>query len=251
MNDTVFTDSFAFREIHRGKHATSDLSHGSPLHFIAFMIRGKCRIVSSDKEIHASTGEIFYIPKGLPYHSYWQDTEDVAFLSLGFPYFPNPEKKTYPLQVIEGDMETLSLLHSVPIGPRTTPEGIAALYTLLAHLIGRMQDSTPCRSRQIVSRTEQLLWENTDLRPADIARQIGVCESALYAAFAKLGEGTLHDMKNKVLFGKAKELLQTTDTPIEQISAQLGFCSCTYFRKKFKEHFGLAPREMRKKGFGL
>ncbi len=251
MNDTFFTNSFAFREIHRGRHAASDLSGGSPLHFIAYMIRGKCKIVSSDKEIHAAEGEIFYIPKGLPYRSYWQDETDVTFLSLGFPYFPNPDKKNYPLQVIEADGEALSLLHRVPIGPRTTPEGIAALYALLAHLIRRMQDSTPCRSRQIVSLAERLLWENTDLSPADIARQAGICESALYAAFAKLGEGTPHDMKTRVLFRKAKDLLLTTDAKVEQISAQLGFCSCTYFRKQFKAHFGITPREMRKSGGGL
>lgn len=251
MNDTLFTNSFSFFEAHRGKHAYTDMRAGTPLHYIAYMLRGKCKIVSADTEINASAGDFFYIPKGLPYQSYWQDEQDVSFLSLGFPYFPNPEKKDYPLQVIETDETGLMLLRRVPIGLQTTPEGIAALYTLLSHLIGHMQDSTPCRSRQIVLKTERLLWENTDLRPADIARQIGICESALYAAFAKLGEGTLHDMKEKILFQKAKNLLQTTDLPIEQVSAQLGFCSCTYFRKQFKAHFGITPREMRKSGAGL
>ena len=251
MNDILFTNSFTFREIHRGRHATSDLSGGSPLHFIAYMIRGKCRIVSADREIQASEGELFYIPKGLPYRSYWQDETDVAFLSLGFPCFPNPDKRDYPLQVIGADADALSLLWRVPIGPRATPQGIAALYTLLAHLIEKMQDSTPCRSRQIVLLSERLLLENPELRPAEIARHAGVCESALYAAFAKLGEGSLHDLKSKVIFGKAKDLLLTTDMPIERIADQLSFCSCTYFRKKFKEHFGIAPREMRKSGGGL
>ncbi len=251
MNDTLFTNSFVFREIHRGKHASSDLSGGSPLHFIAYMIRGTAKIVSADREIHAAEGEIFYIPKGLPYRSYWQDTEDVTFLSLGFPYFPNPDKKDYPLQVVATDEEGLTLLRRVPIGLRTTPQGIAAFYTLLSHLIGHMQDSTPCRSRQLVLKAERLLWENTDLRPTDIARQLGICESALYAAFAKLGEGTLHDMKEKILFQKAKNLILTTDLPIERISEQLGFCSCTYFRKRFKAHFDITPREMRKNGVGL
>ena len=89
------------------------------------------------------------------------------------------------------------------------------------------------------------------MNPTEIARQIGICESALYAAFAKLGEGTLHEMKDRILFEKAKTLLLTTDMPIEQISSQLNFCSCTYFRKRFKTHFGITPREMRKNGAGL
>jgi AraC-like DNA-binding protein len=215
------------------------------------MLQGKCKIVSADTEINASAGDFFYIPKGLPYQSYWQDEQDVSFLSLGFPYFPNPDKKNYPLQVIAADDAAIALMKRVPIGIRPSAEGIAALYALLAHLIGRMQDSIPCRSRQIVLHTERLLWENTELSPAELARSAGVCESALYAAFAKLGEGTLHEMKERILFEKAKNLLLTTDTPIEQISSQLNFCSCTYFRKRFKKHFGLSPRDVRKSGAGL
>lgn len=251
MNDTLFTNSFAFFEAHRGKHAYTDMRAGTPLHYIAYMLRGKCKIVSTDTEINAAAGDFFYIPKGLSYQSYWQDEQDVSFLSLGFPYFPNPDKKNYPLQVIAADDAAIALMKRIPIGIRPSAEGIAALYALLAHLIGRMQDSIPCRSRQIVLHTERLLWENTELSPAELARSAGVCESALYAAFAKLGEGTLHEMKERILFEKAKNLLLTTDTPIEQISSQLNFCSCTYFRKRFKEHFGLSPRAVRKSGAGL
>ena len=251
MNDTLFAESFGFREIHRGKRAYTDMRSGSPLHYIAYMIRGKCKIVSTDIEINAETGDFFYIPKGLPYQSYWQDTEDVSFLSFGFPFFPNLEKKDYPLQIIQTDEKAVDLMHHIPIELRTGPHGIATFYTLLAHLIEHMQNSTPCRSRRIILQAERLLWENTELSPADIARQTGICESALYAAFKKLGEGTLHELKEKIIFQKAKNLLLTTDTPIEQISAQLNFCSCTYFRKRFKEHFGISPREMRKSGTGL
>ena len=69
MNDTLFTNSFAFFEAHRGKHAYTDMRAGTPLHYIAYMLRGKCKIVSADTEINASAGDFFYIPKGLPYQS--------------------------------------------------------------------------------------------------------------------------------------------------------------------------------------
>ena len=251
MNDTFFTNSFVFREIHRGKRAFTDVRSGAPLHYVACMLRGKCKIVSAEKEIQASEGELFYIPKGLPYRSYWQDAKDVTFLSLGFPYLPREEGKNYPLQLLQSSEETAVLLKSVPIGGRAGADGIAALYALLAHLIPSMQENTPCRSRQIVALAERLLLENTDLYPAEIARQAGICESALYAAFAKLGEGTLHEMRERILFEKARDLLLTTDTPIERIADRLGFCTCAYFRKRFKAHFGISPREMRKSGGGL
>ncbi len=246
MNDTLFANSFHFNEIHRGKRAYTDMRAGSPMHFIAYMLKGKCRIVSPDAQITAGEGEFFYIPKGLPYRSYWQDTEDVTFLSLGFPYFPNAEKRIYPLQCIPAGKEAEMLLWRLPIGKRGSCAGIAALYTLLAHLLPSMQENMPCRARQIVALTEQLLWESTALSTAELARAAGVCESALYAAFGKASEETPHEMRERILFEKTKDLLLTTDLPIEEISEKLGFCSCAYFRKRFKARFGISPREMRK-----
>lgn len=251
MNDTLFAKSFSFIEFHRGKRAFTDMKNGSPKHFLAYMLRGKCRITSAEGEIRAEEGEAFYIPKGLVYRSYWQDSKDVTFLSLGFPYLSCTEQKSYPLQVLPLDDALKSLFFAVPIGTRTQAAGIGALYTLLAGLLPLMRESEPCRSRRIVALCEQLLFENTALRPAELARAAGVCESALYAAFDKVGEETPHEMRARILFEKAKELLLTTDLPIEHIADRLGFCSCTYFRKKFKEHFLLSPREMRKSGIVL
>lgn len=246
MNDILFTKSFGFYEVHRGKHAFSDIRCGSPMHYVAYMIRGTCRIVGENEEISAREGDFFYIPKGLPYRSYWQDTEDVTFISLGFPFFPSADQRAYPLQCIKTDEKALALLDGVPLGQRSTCAGIAAFFTLLAHLLPFMQESIPCRSRQIVALAERLLWENTELRPAELAREAGVCESAFYAAFEKASEETPHEMRERILFEKARDLLFTTELSIEEISERLGFCSCAYFRKRFKSRFGLSPREMRK-----
>ena len=251
MNDTLFAESFCFREIHRGKHAFTDVRSGAPIHYIALMLRGKCRIAASDAELSVSEGDFFYIPKGLPYRSYWQDSEDVTFISLGFPFFPNAQKRSYSLQCIKTDGEALRLLERIPIDRRGTCESIAAFYTLLSHLLPFMQESMPCRSRQIISKVEQMLWSDTELRPTELARALGICESALYAAFEKSCEETPHEMRERILFEKARDLLLTTDLPIEQISERLSFCSCAYFRKRFKARFGMTPREMRKKEIAL
>ena len=246
MNDALFTKSFYFCEVHRGKHAYTDMRSGSPLHYIAYMLRGRARIAGTGTQITSEAGELFYIPRGLPYRSYWQDEEDVAFLSLGFPYLPSAEKKSYPLQVLSQSSQTLALLSKVPLGGRTDADGIAALYALIAHLLPQMQEGDICRSHRVMHLTENLLWENPKLSTAEIARELGICESALYAAFQKEGEETPHGMKTRILFEKAKDLLVTTELSIEEISERLGFCSCTYFRKRFKAHFGHSPREMRK-----
>lgn len=45
---------------------------------------------------------------------------------------------------------------------------------------------------------------------------------------------------------KAKIYLSTTSDPITEISFRVGFGSCSYFSKAFKEHFGITPLAYRK-----
>ena len=51
---------------------------------------------------------------------------------------------------------------------------------------------------------------------------------------------------DQIIIEKATILLVTTDMPVEEISRQLQFSSCSYFRKIFKKHTNMTPREMRK-----
>lgn len=44
----------------------------------------------------------------------------------------------------------------------------------------------------------------------------------------------------------AKELLSHTDTPIEEIAEQTGFCSGSYFCKLFRRYEGITPTQFRK-----
>jgi AraC-like DNA-binding protein len=56
----------------------------------------------------------------------------------------------------------------------------------------------------------------------------------------------MHEVKKSVIMEAAKDLLVSTDQPVEEISRMLNFSSSVYFRKCFKEHFGISPRQMRK-----
>ena len=54
-------------------------------------------------------------------------------------------------------------------------------------------------------------------------------------------------LRGQLLLERARDLLLSTDQPVESVSDELGFSSASYFRKKFKAHFGMTPGEMRKK----
>ena len=46
---------------------------------------------------------------------------------------------------------------------------------------------------------------------------------------------------------KAKELLQSTDMSVSEISQKVGFSDYNYFLKSFKKHYGVSTKIMRKK----
>ena len=83
-------------------------------------------------------------------------------------------------------------------------------------------------------------------KAAELAKNCAVSEAMLYSAFQKSADITPNQLKNQLLLEKSKEMLITTDKPIEFISDVLEFSSTSYFRKKFKEYFGITPTQMRK-----
>ncbi len=66
-------------------------------------------------------------------------------------------------------------------------------------------------------------------------------------AFKKIyGDSIIH-MLNQIRCQAAKTLLQNSDHSVNDISASVGFNSCSYFSKTYKEFFGETPLETRSK----
>ena len=128
-----------------------------------------------------------------------------------------------------------------------SPADIGVFYTLAGILIPLMTNTTVCRTKEITERTKEYLIQHPFAKTSELAKNCTISEAALYSAFRKSYDITLHQLKNNLLLEKAKDMLITTDKPIEYISDALQFSSTSYFRKKFKHHFNTTPKEMRKR----
>jgi AraC-like DNA-binding protein len=67
----------------------------------------------------------------------------------------------------------------------------------------------------------------------------------LYRKIKFLTGDTATEFIRKIKLEKAKELLNTTDLTVSEISYKVGFSSPSYFTKCFKLHFGNIPKEFR------
>lgn len=247
MNDIIFSNGFIFRTIVFNTFHHTDNRAGAPSHYFAYMISGSCKITTDFETVSINEGDIFYIPNKCSYQSYWHGNPEIKFISLGFAYLPNFDNTVYPIQVVPYNAEATEIFHLLSNTIQLSARDIGLFYTLAGILLPLMSHKKLCRTKEIVEYTKKYLIQHPYAKTSELAKNCAISEAALYSAFHKSSDITLNQLRNNLLLEKAKDILITTDKPIEHISDLLQFSSASYFRKKFKQYFNMTPKEMRKK----
>jgi AraC-like DNA-binding protein len=121
-------------------------------------------------------------------------------------------------------------------------EGLLLALTLTGHAAPLLLD----RRDPLCDRVQQLLL----LDPAApwtverIAQRLNLGASTLRRQLSLEGR-SFRDILEEVRLGWALQLLQTTRTPIGDIAASSGYASPSRFAVRFRQHYGLSPRELR------
>lgn len=256
MDNTLFYNSFHFRMLSAKKYRHTDNSRGIDCHFLARMRHGSARFVTEAGEVmEVGVGDIFYLPLGLRYHSYWTpDAHGAQWDSLAFLYFPDKSGKRYAMQKLTSTETAHAHLDAIAADPHVTPSSVAHLYAVLGEAMGELRMIDPDPRQELYSRARSYMHAHPDVRVPELARHCGMSESGLYAFFKSYAGTTPITEKNHILIKRAVTLLGSTDLPIEEISERVGFQSVAYFRKLFKEECGKTPTEIRReqrKQFGL
>ena len=71
MDGMFFSSSYRFISFNFNKYHWTDNRQGSPFHFLAYMEEGRSKIVTETETLTLEAGDLFYIPKTLPYQSFW------------------------------------------------------------------------------------------------------------------------------------------------------------------------------------
>lgn len=247
MNSIFFYDLFYFCEINFNKYHYTDNRAGSPNHYIAIMNKGRCKLVSENQTIEINEGDVFYIPFGIPYQSFWYGNNDITFKSLGFRFFPEANEKKFCLQKINCDKSIKNKLNKITMNKTVTSDTLCDFFGIINQLLPLMQTENLSSNERICINAKEYIYQNIDCCATDIARHCGISESTLYLAFKTTLHKTPNEIKNEILCEKAIFLLSTTNKAVQEISDTLGFSSTSYFRKSLRKHIGLTPKEIRKK----
>ena len=102
-------------------------------------------------------------------------------------------------------------------------------------------------AKQLVSKAQVILRENThiSLTAEQVSAELGVSYSLFRKTFKKYTGISPGQYLIQLKIEKAKRLLNNPNVLIKEVAYELGFDSCFYFSKLFKEKTGLSPQNYR------
>ncbi len=246
MSDTVFFKNFRFNEYHFNETRHVDNSRGVDMHYIGMIKHGRGRIVSKGQTLEIKQNELFFIPKGCQYHSYWIADNFVVFDSIGFLYFPANNSNEYMLQKIEQNQEIQEAFAPLSENKTLNATSIGTLYSLLGILESKLKPSPLTRDIGIYEETVRYMETNPHKTIPQYARLCGVSETLLYYHIKKATGKTPNRIRQEILCEKAANFLITTNYTVEEICDILKFSSAAYFRKVFYDVYHKTPTQVRK-----
>jgi len=247
VNDTDFLNDFAFTEFIQKAPRHVDNSCGVTRHFIGYMKRGRALIVADDIRLELSEGDMFYIPKGLKYHSYWNtDGRTAVYDSIGFLHFPSPTPNGYLLQTVPYNDTVREIFLPLSQDKTLCTASIGRLYTLLAMLEPVLAEAPADRADSVINHLMILLNRNTERSIAAYAADCGISEAQLYLYVKKKLGKTPNRLRQEIKCRHAEELLCSTTLSVEEICGRCGFSSASYFRKVFRSVTQKTPSQVRR-----
>ena len=246
MNKTLFSSSFYFTEYHFTKYRSTNNTHGISTHYVGYMRKGHARLVSEEGETEVREGDLFYIPYGCRYRSYWYGEPDICFDSYSFTHFPEEGEEGFCLQTVPMTAKAREALEALAGDKRVSCRSVAWLYLLFGEILPYLHPQAKSAREKTLRKAQRYIEAHPRLLIKDVARHAGISESGLYALFKECLGKTPIAYKNERLAQRAILLLTTTDKSVEEIRQTLGFESAAHFRKIIVCTAGKTPSEIRK-----
>lgn len=246
MNPSLFYDSFSFNEFRFKKYKFTDNMHGIKTHYIGFMRSGHAKIVSEEGVTEIKEGELFYLPLGCRYRSYWYGDPDIRFDSYAFTHYPQKEHRAFCHATVPMTEKAKRYLEALSADKEVSCASVSKLYALFSQMLPLLPYAEQSPKKALFEKAKKYIEHNLHFSAKDLAKACGISESGLYALFKEQSGQTPISFKNRILTEKAAFLLETTDMSSEEIGHSLGFNSAAYFRKLFFSFYGVMPREYRR-----
>ena len=226
---------------------------------ILYCTKGSGILILEDVRYSINPYMAFFLPSGCPHEYYTsEDVWDIHWVvPSGFAvnellaHFGLDKPGIFEL----GDIRTLEhhfrKLHDALMGDRIFGNYRAAgfLYDFLIEFYRlTSQGSAGVTAHSAVIRSMDYI--NAHYTEEITMDQLCTCTGVSKQHLSRLFQSTLHTRPMEYIAKRriqaAKELLSNTDTSVEIIAEETGFCTSSYFCKLFKRYEGMTPTQFRK-----
>ncbi len=153
------------------------------------------------------------------------------------------------LQINKSDIDDISgELNSDLTKFKTLDEVEENILNMFTTTIEHLKEKKKNRKNEVIDNIIMFIEENYSdalLSPDSLADQFNLSPNYIRVLFKNAEGKSLSSFINEVRFKKAKEILETTDDPIAEISAKVGFSNDNYFYTAFKKFYGVSPNSYR------
>ena len=140
------------------------------------------------------------------------------------------------------------------IGLSDKKDKLSALSVPLKYMICALYEEThktvsEVNEHDIYKKAVQYIKEHytENITVADVARHTGYSESYFGYAFKKKHKMSVSSYVRELQLAKSKDLLENTSFSVSSVASYVGFDDSNYFSALFKKHFGLSPKEYRRR----
>lgn len=134
---------------------------------------------------------------------------------------------------------------------------VARVYLIDWHHVGQQPFASLSRTRQVedgtIAKCQEWIARNYDhAAPVNTMTELsGLSERSFKRRFAKATGMSPIEYVQTLRLEEAKQILETTDLPIESVAHEVGYEDSSYFGRLFRKSVGLTPAQYRKRFGGL
>jgi len=213
---------------------------------LAYILSGCCRIEYGDgMSLTIRPGDVWYIPKGMPYTSYWTTDDDVIFYKLEFEADDFSLKyktmQAFRLPKIEKDFDRLCDKHTQEI----SFDSYSVFFRILSALSPLLEQQDTTFLHRILPALKYLQQECASVRVKELADMCYMSCSRFYEVFREaVGESPIN-YKNRIKVSRAKLMIQQGKT-LDEVCETLHFSSPSFLRRMMKKFLGITPKDVKR-----
>lgn len=254
------TDSGYFPHAH---HHGRERSTPSPQAIVIICAKGRGRVRTEGGEFSVGPGQLVVVPPNAP-HAYWADADEPW--TLWWMHVDGTLVREWitiagasaaaPVRTVADPYEAIALIDQVirHMQKDTTSASVLAASGAAWHLLTLLAVGRPAgeMASDTIERTAAYLRLHFAERfnVSDLAAMAGLSVSHFAALFKKQVGQPVHGYQNELRMSRARELLDTSSTPVAEIARIVGFDDSFYFARQFRRLHGQTPSGYRRQHKG-